>query len=153
VQNGALIMPPDLSVRRYAARMSRPHIAKGAVDFTLDASLVAGIQVDTSDAGFAGTPQYFTRFDAVGGGALEVVAQFLANSAYIESATPKSFKYVVPGLAAFVTRGVVVKFQFVITWIGIEEVAGCEPLADLSRLFSIAGLLVREPSLLRRINP
>jgi hypothetical protein len=152
VQNGGLVMPPDLSVRRYAARMSRPHIVTGAAEFTLDRSQLAGIQVDTSDAGFAETPQYFARLDAAGSGAIEAFAQFLANSAYIESATPKNFKYVVPGLAGLLFNIAVVKFQFVITWVGVEEVAGCEPVADLSKLFSLAGLLVRQPTILRKVH-
>lgn len=152
VQNGALLAAPDLSVRRYAARMSRPHIATGVAEFSLDRSLVAGIQVDTSDAGFAGATQYFARLDAVGGGALEAFLQFLANSAYIESATPKNFKYVVPGLAALFFNREVVKFSFTITWIGVEEVGGCEPLTDLTKIFTLAGFYFQAQAVLSKVT-
>ncbi len=142
VQNGALTLLPDLSVRRYARRMTRPHIASGELDYTpTSKDLTGAIPVDTSDAGFANTPAYFVRLDATGTGLADLGAQFLANSAYIRSASSKGFVYVVPGLAGLANSNASPPVQLVIRWIGVEPVGGCEPVPNIFRIFLANGLL------------
>jgi hypothetical protein len=142
VQNGALTLLPDLSVRRYAKRMTRPHIASGELDYTPTRRNLAGtIPVDTSDAGFANTPAYFVRLDAAGVGLADLGAQFLANSAYIHSASSKGFLYVVPGLAGLANPNASPPVQLIIKWIGVEPVGGCEPVPNALRIFLANGLL------------
>jgi hypothetical protein len=145
VQSGGLVLAPDLSVRRYAARVTRPHMATGSVE-TFGRNLIdPGLIVDTSDAGFAAAPEYFVRLDAKAGSdpkgaVLELIAQFVANSAFVESATPKSFKYFAPDLGRLGVAGI--ELQFVVTWLGVEPVTGCEPVSNPFRIFNFAGMLV-----------
>jgi hypothetical protein len=140
VQNGALTLPPDLSVRRYASRMIRPHIGFGTLDYvSTGRSPLDVIPVDTSDAGFMNTPEYFVRIDAPG--ALDIFVQFLANSAYMEAATPKGFLYVVTGLSPAATFAPI-QIPIVITWIGVEPVEGCEPVANPILVFTAAGFMM-----------
>jgi hypothetical protein len=127
VQNGALITLPDLSVRRYARRMVRPHIAAGSVD-ALGRFILDGLTVDTSSAGFAAAPEYFVRLDFPAGGAIATLAQFAANSAFVESATPKSFVYRAEELLKFFPSSLALTLT--VTWIGVEPVTGCEPASS-----------------------
>jgi hypothetical protein len=144
VQNGGLVSAPDLSVRRYAARLVRPHMATGTAE-TTGRNLIDGVTVDTSDAGFATTPQYFARLDALGdSGLLELIAQFVANSAFIQSAGPKGFIYFAPDLTRL--GGIGLQLKFVITWLGVEPDTGCEPTPNFFRIFTFAGALVSQPA-------
>ena len=138
-QKGGLVQTPDISVRRYAARMIRPHVATGTMEFAPSESVLTGVKVDTSDSGFAATPEYFVRLDAVGGGVLEFVAQFIANSAYVSMASSKDFTYVIPGLASLINPFAPSPIRLVITWVGVEPVTGCAPTANPFRIFPAAG--------------
>jgi hypothetical protein len=137
IQNGALINPPDLTVRRYARRMVRPHIAAGSVD-ALGRYITDGLTVDTSAAGFAMRPEYFARLDFSGGSAIGTLAQFGANSAFVESATPKSFVYKAQELLKFFPGSL--GLTFTVTWIGVEPVTGCEPA--LSTIYFLGAKLL-----------
>jgi hypothetical protein len=139
VNNGALALVPDLSVRRYARRQVRPHIATGSVD-SIGRVIADGLTVNTSDAGFARTPEYFARLDFALGGVLDVVAQFGANSAFIESSDAKQFVYRAPELIKFAPA--LLSFPFRVTWIGVEPATGCEPASNPFVYFTYAGLSV-----------
>ena len=125
VEKGVLTQVPDLTVRRYARRQVRPHIATG-VAFAIGRLIADGLTVNTSDAGFAGNPEYFARLDFVGNTALDALAQFGANSAYIASSDSKQFVYAAPELIKFLPGGLALPFA--ITWVGVEPVTGCEPV-------------------------
>jgi len=139
VDNGALVLLPDLSVRRNARRQVRPHIATGTVD-TIGRVIADGLTVITSDAGFAHNPEYFVRLGSSAGGLVEIAAQFAANSAFVLSAGPKQFVYRVPELLKFAPA--TLSLPFVVTWIGVETATGCEPVPNLFRYFTYAGIAV-----------
>ncbi|MGC1421507.1 MAG: hypothetical protein WA354_11950 [Terracidiphilus sp.] len=139
VEKGVLTQVPDLTVRRYARRQVRPHIATG-VAFAIGRLIADGLTVNTSDAGFAGNPEYFARLDFVGNTALDALAQFGANSAYIASSDSKQFVYAAPELIKFLPGGLALPFA--ITWVGVEPVTGCEPVSNPLRYFTLAGLNV-----------
>lgn len=143
VNNGALVLPPDLSVRRSARRQVRPHIATGTVD-TRGREIADGLTVNTSDAGFASNPEYFVRLDSSASGLAEIAAQFAANSAFVLSAGPKQFVYRVPELLKFAPAAL--GLPFVVTWIGVETATGCEPVPNLFRYFTYAGIAVHAPA-------
>jgi hypothetical protein len=139
VNNGALVLLPDFSVRRNARRQVRPHIATGTLD-TIGREIADGVTVNTSDAGFATNPEYFVRLDSSVNGLVEIAAQFAANSAFVLSAGPKQFVYRVPELLKFAPAAL--SLPFVITWIGVETATGCEPVPNLFRYFTYAGIAV-----------
>jgi hypothetical protein len=129
-QQGALLAPPDLEVRRNASRMIRPHIGFGTVEFSppLDTS-IGEIQVDTSDAGFAGTPSYMATLSAVDPAAPALFLAYVNTFSYLDRTTPASFFFNMP--FSFLLR----PLQTVrLNWLGIESVAGCEPVP---RFFSV----------------
>jgi len=128
VQKGVLTRLPDLSVRRYVRRMVRPHIA-GDVVVASGRDIINGVKVDTRAAGFAHTTEYFVRLDSGFGGIADILAQFGANSAYVESSSPKGFTYVASELDKFFPGSL--PLPFLVTWIGVEPVTGCEPAAGI----------------------
>jgi hypothetical protein len=139
VNKGALVLAPDWSVRRYARRQVRPHIATGTVD-SIGRVIADGLTVNTSDSGFARTPQYFARLDFAFGGGFDVAAQFGANSAFIESANAKQFVYKAPELIKFFPAALSLPFR--VTWVGVEPATGCEPVSNTVVFFTAAGLTV-----------
>jgi hypothetical protein len=140
VNNGALMLLPDLSVRRNARRQVRPHIATGILD-AIGREIADGLTVVTSDAGFASNPEYFVKLDSSIGGLVDVAAQFAANSGFVLSAGPKQFVYRVPELLKFFPAAL--SLPFVVTWIGVEPATGCEPVPNLFQYFTYAGIAVR----------
>jgi hypothetical protein len=144
VQQGALVLLPDLTPRIYARKLVRPHIATGTVTAG-GRYIFDGLKVDTSDAGFAGTPEYFVKLDSPNGALLDLLAQFAANSAYIDSATPTSFQYFARELEKFL--GDALSLDFTLRWVGVEPVSGCDPVPDPYRIFSYAGLLMARNTL------
>jgi hypothetical protein len=141
VQKGALIEPPDLSVRRNASRLIRPHIGFGDMEAVPNRiNLFAEIQVDTSDAGFAKVPQYFARVSGVSEKIPGELFAFANTFAYIDRTTPSSFFYNV--FFPFFATGVVVEnVKMRLNWLGVEAVTGCEPVLNF-RLFTLAGVLL-----------
>jgi hypothetical protein len=138
VQNGALISLPDLSVRRYARPLVRPHIGTGAVQAS-GAAIASGLQVDTSDAGFAHNPEYFARLDFEGNPLIQAVSQFGANSAYVESSSAQQFVYRAPELRNF-GGGLLLEQTFTVTWVGVEPVTGCQPIFNPILIYSLAAV-------------
>lgn len=137
LNNGALVLVPDLSVRRYARRQVRPHIATGTVD-AIGRMLADGLTVDTSDAGFAQSAEYFAKLDFSRNALIDIAAQFAGNSAFIQSAGPKQFVYRVPELLKFAPAAL--SLTFTVTWIGVEPATGCEPISNPFVLYTVAGV-------------
>ena len=136
-QLGAMLAAPDLTIRRNATRFLRPHIGFGAApaEASRGESVFGEIRVDTSDAGFSKTPQYFARITSDGAGSSGAGIALAGSLAYIDRATADSFYYNVLLLA---TRSLT---ELTVTWLGIEPVTGCEPVANLSLFFNLAGFL------------
>lgn len=136
-QAGALVAAPDLTVRKNATRLLRPHIGFGTVpaDPTFSHSVFAEIRVDTTDAGFSKTPQYFARLTAPNTTAAGTIIALSGSLAFIDRAAPDSFFYNLPVIGARMLRDVTV------TWLGVEPVTGCEPIPNLFLLFNLAGFL------------
>jgi hypothetical protein len=139
IEKGVLILLPDLTVRRYARRQVRPHIATGVVA-AIGRQIADGLTVNTSDAGFANVPEYFARLDFIGNAALDVIAQVGANSAFIESPTAKQFVYAAPELIRFLPG--FLDLPFVIIWVGVEPATGCEPVSNPFLYYTYAGVPV-----------
>lgn len=164
----------DLSVRRYARALVRPHIAAGATEATqswepweeLGGEFRLGVQtrVDTSDAGFVGRPTYLATLRA----APKIFALIGQNLLFTSVANPAA-----DGFIFRVAQGRRADIEFAppvidtaalrVDWIGVEPVSGCVPLAqpqfvlqqillrrsfigDLSRHFTaFGGLTVSNP--------
>jgi hypothetical protein len=137
---GALIANVDLSVRRYADRMARPHLGFGSFDFHPQRSgLYSKVTIDTTDGGFSGVPQYFARLDLLdpsqkGNFPTALVATF----GFVDAPAPASFRYNFP----FPPLDVLPELKLRLTWLGVETVSGCEPVFSIFNLFSLAGLLL-----------
>jgi hypothetical protein len=138
VDNGALTLPPDLSARRCAERQTQPFIATGTAA-AIGRDIADGLTIDTSDAGFFGNPEYFARLDFVGNAALDIMAQFEANSAFIESSSATQFVYRAPQLTSF---EILLQFPFVVTWVGFEPAIRCDPVS-----YSAVAVQVAQPTL------
>jgi len=137
VEKGVLIRVPDLTVRRYARRQVRPHIATGAAVASAR-EIADGLIISTSDAGFASNPEYFARLDFIGNAALDALAQFAANSAFIRSSSAKQFVYAAPELINFLPAFLAV--PFVVLWVGVEPATGCEPVSNPFRYYTYSGV-------------
>ena len=131
----------DLSVRRYARALVRPHIAAGATEATqpwepweeLGGQFRLGVQtrVDTSDAGFVGRPTYLATLRA----APKTFAALGQNLLFTSVANPAA-----DGFIFRVAQGRRVDVEFApsaidtaalrVDWIGVEPVSGCVPLAQ-----------------------
>lgn len=135
-QQGALLAAADLSVRRNAARMVRPHIGFGSVHVRPQSgeSLFGEVQIDTSDAGFSRTPQYFARLNPAQSSTSELFIAYVDSLSFIDRPTAGSFFYNLP-LASVFESGLT------LTWLGVEPVAGCEPVPNLQLFFTLAGFL------------
>jgi hypothetical protein len=151
VEQGAIAGGVRTRVRRYARRLVRPHIAAGTTDadpglwaaWWNRGSLDGYVQrVDTSDAGFTATPQYFAELVAVkpstsAGHTDAVVAQGIAEAhGHIKDASRHGFAF-----------QAVVQERFrmdlwntwAISWIGVQPLAGCPPTLNLKLLLTLAG--------------
>ena len=140
VANGAVQGPPELRVRRNTRRLVRPHIGMGATEpgrtgwlpWQAPALATQGIEVvvDTSDAGFIHTPNYFVLLDG---------ANAVGSLGFVTKATASSFTYgyVIPseGIDPGVTDAAdAEKTEWTLTWLGLESAGGCEPILDLSKI-------------------
>jgi hypothetical protein len=134
-QQGALLASPDLEVRKNASRMIRPHIGFGSMEFSPPLDTTIGeIQVDTSDSGFAGTPNYFAALSAVDPAAPSLFLAYVNTFSYIDRAASASFFFNMP--FSFLLRPLErVRLQ----WLGVENVAGCEPVPRFTRFATLAG--------------
>jgi len=149
VNNGALIAPPVLTVRRYAARQIRPHVGFATITPTFkEVGGAVAAEIDTSEAGFTTKPTYVARLDfdldSPFGQALVELLPF----AFIQAAEPTRFLYVIPirritgGASLNESRAVsrprapVIK----LSWLGFEAVSGCEPHLNPFFFFNLAGL-------------
>jgi hypothetical protein len=136
-QKGALLASPDLEIRKNASRMIRPHISFGSVEFSPPLDTTIGeIQVDTSDSGFAGAPNYFAALSAADPAAPALFLAYVNTFSYIDRGTSASFFFNMP--FSFLLRPLkTVRLH----WFGIENVAGCEPVPRFTRFVSLAGFL------------
>jgi hypothetical protein len=135
-QQGALLAPPDLAVRKNASRMIRPHLGFGSMEFSPPLDTTIGeIQVDTSDSGFAGAPSYFAALSAVDPAAPALFLAYVNTFSYIYRVTSASFFFNMP--FSFVLRPLK---TVRLNWFGIENVAGCEPVPRFFSTF-LTGLL------------
>ncbi len=136
-QLGALMAAPDLTVRKNATRLLRPHIGFGSVpaEASPGSSIFGEIRVDTTDAGFSTTPQYFARLTPPATTTAGTIIALTGSLAFIDRAAPDSFFYNLPVIGARTLRDVTV------TWLGVEPVTGCEPIPNLFLLFNLAGFL------------
>lgn len=135
VQQGTLVAPPDLEVRKNASRIIRPHIGFGTLEFDSPRDRQTfEVQVDTSEAGFSRTPNYFAALSSPGAAA--VLVSFINAVSFIDRTTPTSFYFNIP--FAFFLRAVE---TLELTWLGIENITGCEPVPSFFLVFTLAGLL------------
>ena len=127
VQGGAMTAPPDPSVRRNASRIVRPYIAFDSVKVRPQSAggFISDCQVDTSDAGFSRTPQYFARLNPADARTSELLVAFVNTLSYIDRPTATNFFYNVPLVASVFERG-----DLTLTWVGVEPITGCEPAAS-----------------------
>jgi hypothetical protein len=129
-------------VRRNARPLLRPYMGWGTQAVTMGSAgspLQLGeltVDVDTSDAGFTDVPFYFAVLSTAG--PLPVLDS-------IEDATSTGFTYrllpapeIVPAMQRTVPAAATV------FWLGVEPVTGCEPVLDLTRIFTLAGLLLED---------
>jgi hypothetical protein len=137
VQQGALLTAPDLEVRKNATRIIRPHMGFGTMEFTPPRDTLLGqVQVDTSDAGFAGVPNYFATLTSPNSKAPALFLAYVNAFSFIDRATPSSFFFNMP--FSFLLRGLE---TVSLSWLGIEAVTGCEPVPSLFFVFTLAGLM------------
>jgi hypothetical protein len=150
VHNGALISPPGLQVRRYAARQIRPHVGFATITpvFQGDANR-ATVEVDTSEAGFTTTPTYVAKLDFDPTSRIGAVLLPLLPFAFIETASPTGFRYVIPirrtanlENPAFERRAISrpPAPSITLSWVGFEPVSGCEPHINPLLIFTLGGL-------------
>jgi hypothetical protein len=148
VANGAVQGSLDLRVRRNTRRLVRPHIGTGTTEpgrtgwRPLQSAAVAnlGIEavVDTSDAGFLGTPYYFAAVNGPGA---------YRELGFISKATASSFiyGYVFSQEELMTDAAEAEDDEWTVSWLGLESAGGCEPTLDLSKLLpwllKVLGLL------------
>ena len=132
-QLGALLGPPDLSVRRNATRFVRPHIGSGVAD--IGDSSGQTVFVDTSDAGFTQTPLYFARFEGSSPKLPPLLIAEVNALASIVDPTPAGFSLAVPLQFLVFERFTGIS----VVWLGIEQVTGCEPVANILFPFLLSG--------------
>jgi hypothetical protein len=149
VENKAIKGAVQTRVRRYSRRLVRPYVASGRTDPDPDAWLASGFgagyyrtfrRVDTSDAGFTGTPQYFaqlvpakpsTRYTVV-----QVEVATAGADSHITEAAADGFVFEVFVREPFIAE---LKEKWAIAWVGAQPMAGCPPVLNLKRLFTLAG--------------
>jgi hypothetical protein len=150
----------DLNVRRYTQRLARPHIVAGATtpeqqwtDWrTAVRGPAVGLQttVDTSAAGFVGTPHYFAslHFDSektLLGSPNDPAAPRFAVFTSVANARRTEFTFRV-ALAAREAGEILVFLRGIlgnrgtlpmrVAWVGLEPVAGCAPAPRFFELSS-----------------
>jgi hypothetical protein len=159
VNNGALIAPLSLSVRRYAARQIRPHVGFATIVPHLE--IFDGgfsVDVDTSEAGFTTTPVYVVKLEIEPATPVNLAAlATLLPFAFVRVAEAARFQYVIPirrrtspGIAIGGPAPGVGPFAvnqpappvLKLSWVGFEPVSGCEPHVNPLFIFSLAGLRI-----------
>ena len=172
VANGTLSGTPDLRVRRYTQPFVRPHIdvrtteegRSGWRDWIEGApsaqqELGLEIEVDTSDAGFLGTPRYFGTLQGNFSQGQDAPlfepdlwprdeATFaLDQLGFISTAKVNSFTYRIlnVGGAPFLRKVSAAEAErrgWRLAWLGLEAVKGCEPAMDASAISTLSGFRV-----------
>ncbi len=161
----------DYHVRRYAQPLARPHIASGVTPREqpwqswnqADSSLGFQTKVDTSNAGFVGTPYYVATLRLKLDDIIREDPSFLATFpgfffTSVNEQTPTKFNFQV-GVALHFGAGVtdrnayVVRLQTLlyvcrVSWFGIEAVGGCPPPPRFELIINILKAL--KPSLFSR---
>jgi hypothetical protein len=151
----------DLSVRRYAQALARPHIAAGITragqPFTpYEADTRSGVTrlgwqlwVDTSEAGFVGAPYYIASLvpgDAdlmpgAGPDPLDARAWLFTS---VHAAGPTGFYLrAIPAAEFSLTRMLPETIAMRVSWVGVELAGGCRPTPDFRKVLKF---------LSRRIN-
>ncbi len=144
----------DYLVRRYAQPLLRPHIASGLTpreqswQFWEPDDRIIGYRttVDTSEAGFVGTPFYLASL-RLGGDTLStfVLEQFIRKPFFfflsVSKPTPTSFEAQLT--VAEEAEQVVIEAMstsasaqggFQVSWFGVEPVGGCTPVSNFQFL-------------------
>ena len=136
VSNGALIAPPDLNIRRNASRLVRPHIGFGKADVAARDSTIPGyfkLPIDTSDAGFSRTPQYFAKLEVRSPGLPANQIATASEFGFISEPARTDFNFNVP----LVFTGSGLRPTVTVSWLGVQPVTGCAPIPNL--LLILAG--------------
>jgi hypothetical protein len=140
VSEGALIAPLDLSVRRNAARLVRPHVGFDVAEVRPQGNSVPSfleLPIDTTDYGFSQVPQYFARLVQSPGGVTEQQAAVATAIGFISDATPSGFVYNVPRTS--LPRGD--SPSVLVAWLGLEPITGCAPVFNPIFFFMLDGRL------------
>jgi hypothetical protein len=150
VLNGVAQGALNLAIRTSARRMLQPYIATGETDANRtgwsdqnEGSLKGfwlQVNVDTSEAGFVRTPQYFAFLNAPDAPSIQAVA-------FISAANSSSFLYRIPRTSltpgvATLSAAQVEQQGWTIRWLGLEPYTGCEPSPLFTKVFSVAGPLI-----------
>jgi hypothetical protein len=141
----------DTRVRRYARRLVRPRVETGVTDVEREAwrtqwwneSDLRGRArtVSTADAGFTSVPLYFAELVAPqpsssGHSPDEIAGAIAKAQGHIARTSIDSFEY-----RLIVPEGFVIDMEsWVVSWIGVEPLAGCPPSADFLKLITVFGL-------------
>lgn len=150
VQNKTISGAVQTRVRRYARRMVRPYIVGGMTDAGDNQwtqfwhhNVWYGMQqrVNTSDAGFTATPQYFAHIVPTGSSPVDRTAteveQALASAyGHVRETARDSFVFQAVVMERFIpdlTR------SWAIRWVGVQPMVGCPPILNLKNLSTRAG--------------
>jgi hypothetical protein len=170
IANGAMTGGLDFTVRRYTQPLLRPHIdmrvteegRSGWKDWLggppeVRQELGLELEVDTSEAGFTGTPFYFAVVQGDFANRPEGPPLFEPNlwpqgeatfsvdsMGFISTATAKKFIYRILNVGRYpflrkVTPAEAESRRWRVAWLGLEPVGGCEPTLDVSRIFTLSG--------------
>ena len=161
----------DLQVRHMARRMVRPHVGRGVTEtgatnwvdanYLKTSNVWLQADIDTSDAGFLGAPRYFaalcrrspTRRNPRAGSLDEATAAFADAPSFsldilgtIIGATAQGFTYQLRrGVLPFgvdLTASEAEEGGWVVTWLGLETVAGCQPDFNLQLQLAVLGSML-----------
>jgi hypothetical protein len=149
VENGAIQGSVGTRVRRYARRLVRPFMASGRTDVPSDAwsdwwhanGFYGQEQhVDTSDAGFTATPQYFAQLvpmkPSPGHTDAEVLAALAGAHGHIRSPARDGFEFRAVVRENFMRD---LTQTWAVAWVGVQPMAGCPPALNLRLLVTLAG--------------
>jgi hypothetical protein len=149
VENKVIKGAVGTRIRRYARRLVRPYIATGMTDAEngrwepwWSQNILNGFaqRVDTADAGFTGTPQYFAELVPVrpspGHTVAEVEHMLARTYGHVREAARDSFVFQALVIEAF-RRDLM--DTWAIRWVGVQPMAGCPPVLNLKNLFTRAG--------------
>lgn len=142
--------PVHTRVRRYARRMVRPYVAGGTTDADSGNwtqfwhnNLWYGMthRVDTSDAGFTATPQYFAQLvplrpSPVDRNTIELEQALAGAQGHVRETARDSFVFQVVVFERHIPD---LMRSWGIRWTGFQPMAGCPPVLNLKNLITRTG--------------